>query len=128
MSAVSPALAAFLSEPLLAVIGTTRRDDSVALDPVWFEYRDDTLWLNSYDAAAWPRRVQRARGAALLVIDPADALRVAQFACELAAIEHEGARAHIDTLSRRYVGHPYTGPHHLRLIIRLRPGRVRTAL
>lgn len=128
MSAVTPALAAFLSEPLLAVIGTRRRDDTVALNPVWFEYRDDTLRLNSYEAAAWPKRVQLAREAALLVIDPEDALRVAEFACDLGAIERDGARAHIDELSRRYVGHAYTGPHHDRLIIRLRPRRVRSSL
>ena len=127
MSAVTPALAAFLSEPLLAVIGTRRRDDTVALNPVWFEYRDDTLWLNSYEAAAWPKRVQLAREAALLVIDPADALRVAEFACDLAAIERDGARAHIDELSRRYVGHG-TGPHHDRLIHPSAPRRVRSSL
>ena len=60
MSDISPAVEAFLSEPLVAVIGTQRRDGRIALTPVWFEYREQYLWLNSFESAAWPRRVQLA--------------------------------------------------------------------
>ena len=51
LSLSDEALRAFLAEPLLAVIGTARRDGTVALNPVWFEHRDDELWLNSYTSA-----------------------------------------------------------------------------
>ncbi|MGZ4227071.1 MAG: hypothetical protein ACXVHB_06715 [Solirubrobacteraceae bacterium] len=124
MSAVSPALAAFLSEPLVAVIGTRRRDGRIALTPVWFEYRE---WLNSFESAAWPRRVQRAGEATVLVIDPADTLRTAHIDCELESVQHEGAREHIDALAQRYLGDRYQGPHQERLILvilRLRPTRI----
>jgi PPOX class probable F420-dependent enzyme len=128
MSVVSPALAAFLSEPLVAVIGTQRRDGRIALTPVWFEYREQRLWLNSFESAAWPRRVQRAGGATVLVIDPADTLRTAHVDCELESVQREGAREHIDALAQRYLDDRYRGPNQERLILRLRPTQISSAV
>jgi hypothetical protein len=128
VSAAGGELAAFLAEPLVAVVGTTRRDGTVALNPVWFEYRGECFWLNSYESAAWPQRVQHQGGATLLVIDPADTLRTAQAQCELVDVRRGEARAHIDALSERYLGHSYRGPHERRLILRLRPTRIRSPL
>jgi hypothetical protein len=121
---VNSKVKAFLAEPRPAVIGTRRRDDSVALNPVWFEYRDDALWLNSYTSAQWPRRVIRDRTATLLVIDLANMLRRVQMVCTLESIDYEGGREHIDRLARRYLGAPYRGPHQERLILRLTPTHV----
>jgi hypothetical protein len=124
MSPVSPALAAFLGEPLIAVIGTHRRDGRIALTPAWFEYRDGRLWLNSFESAQWPRRVQRTGRATVLVIDPADSLRTAHIDCELEAVQREGAREHIDALAQRYLGERYQGPHQARLILVLAPTQI----
>jgi PPOX class probable F420-dependent enzyme len=128
MSPVSPALAAFLGEPLIAVIGTHRRDGRIALTPVWFEYRDGRLWLNSFESAQWPRRVQRTGRATVLVIDPADSLRTAHIDCELEAVQREGAREHIDALAQRYLGERYQGPHQARLILVLAPTQISSAV
>jgi PPOX class probable F420-dependent enzyme len=128
MTAVSAALAAFLSEPLVAVVGTQRRDGRIALTPVWFEYRDERLWLNSFESAQWPRRVQRTGRATVLVIDPADSLRTAHIDCELEAVRHDGAREHIDALAQRYQGDRYQGPHQARLILVLRPTQISSAV
>ena len=128
MSTPSPALESFLTEPLVAVIGTQRRDGRIALTPVWFEYREQRLWLNSFESAQWPRRVQRTGRATVLVIDPADTLRTAHIDCELEAVQREGAREHIDGLAQRYLGDRYRGPHQARLILVLRPTRISSAL
>jgi PPOX class probable F420-dependent enzyme len=39
----------FLDEPLIAVLATRRRDDTVLLSPVWFEWRDGRMqvWATS---------------------------------------------------------------------------------
>ena len=47
---------------------------------------------------------------------------------ELVSVRREGARAHIDALSQRYLGHPQRGPHGQRLILTLRPTRIRSPL
>jgi hypothetical protein len=125
---LAPRVRAFLGLPLLAVVGTTRRDGTVALNPVWYELRDDELWLNSYTAASWPKRLARARQATLLVIDPHDVLRRVQLVCDLVCIDVRGARRHIDRLAQRYLRTGYAGPHEARLIVRLAPRRVLAAL
>ncbi|MGZ6606210.1 MAG: pyridoxamine 5'-phosphate oxidase family protein [Solirubrobacteraceae bacterium] len=125
---MSPALAAFLGEPLVAVIGTQRRDGRIALTPVWFEYRDQRLWLNSFESAQWHRRVQRTGRATVLVIDPADTLRTAHIDCELEAVQRDGAREHIDALAQRYLGDRYQGPHQARLILVLAPTQISSAV
>jgi hypothetical protein len=128
MSSIDGELAAFLDRPLLAVVGTERGDGGIALTLVWFEYRDGHFSLNSYQSAIWPTRVQRRRGATLLVIDPGDPLRTAHVDADLVAVRRAGARDHIDMLSERYLGHPYRGPHEDRLILDLRPARIRSPL
>jgi PPOX class probable F420-dependent enzyme len=44
-------LAAFLEEPLVAVLATRRADDTILLSPVWFEWRDGgiNVWAASAD-------------------------------------------------------------------------------
>jgi hypothetical protein len=83
------------------VVATKRQDGEIALNPVWFEYRDGRFSLNSYQLAMWPRGVQRQRGATLLVIDPVDTLRTATSARTWSAC---GARARASTSTRSQIG------------------------
>ncbi|HEY8678158.1 MAG TPA: pyridoxamine 5'-phosphate oxidase family protein [Candidatus Dormibacteraeota bacterium] len=34
----------FAAEVYPAILGTTRKDGSVQINPVWFEYRDGSFW------------------------------------------------------------------------------------
>jgi hypothetical protein len=43
-------------------------------------------------------------------------------------VQREGAREHIDALAQRYLGDRYQGPHQERLILRLRPTRISSAV
>jgi hypothetical protein len=93
VTTVGPALEAFLAQPLLAVVGTLRRNGAILLTPVWFEHRAGEVWLNSYASATWPRHLRRTGTATLLLVDPADPLRTAHLECALAEITSAGARA-----------------------------------
>jgi hypothetical protein len=44
------------------------------------------------------------------VIDPLHTVRTAHVDADLVGVRREGAREHIDTLSKLYLGHPYRGP------------------
>ena len=72
-----PRLQAFLAEPLAITVGTTRRDGSVQMVPVWHEYRDGQVWIN----AGGPRRdwldhLRRDPRVTLFLIDPKAAVRI----------------------------------------------------
>jgi PPOX class probable F420-dependent enzyme len=119
-----PRLKAFLDEPQPIIVGTTRRDGSVQLNPVWYEYRDGQIWLNGGPKRGWFEHMRRDPRVTLFVKDPNNMWRWAQIQGRLAGTATEGADDHIEHLSRRYTGGPYRNPKVDRLIIRIDPYRV----
>ncbi len=120
-----PRLQAFLGEPNPITVGTTRRDGSVQLNPVWFEYREGQIWLNGGPNRDWFKHLQRDPRVSLYVLDPTNGFRWAEIQGRLASTSFEGADEHIDHLSQRYVGRTYAAPKVERMIIRVDPARVR---
>jgi PPOX class probable F420-dependent enzyme len=117
-------LKAFLEEPHPIVLGTTRRDGSVQMSPVWYEFRDGLIWLNGGPTRDWFKHIQRSGEATLLLVDAKNMFRWAQIQARFVDSTADGAADHIDHLSQRYFGGPYPAPKDNRLIIRLEPVRV----
>ena len=114
----------FLDLPLPIMVGTTRRDGSVQMAPVWYEYRDGQIWLNGGPNRDWVKHMRRDPRVTLLVLDPQNMFRWAQIQGRLADTTAEGADDHIEHLSQRYMGAPYRNPKIDRLIVRIEPERV----
>jgi general stress protein 26 len=96
----------FVAEVMPAIVGTRRKDTTVQMNPIWFEYRDGYFWLNSWRGSAWMTHVERDRDVTLLLIDPKNMYRFAQVQGRLVEATAEGANEHIDRLSLRYTGNP----------------------
>ena len=125
-SVLKEPLRAFLDEVMPAIVGTSRRDGSVQMNPVWYDRRDDEIWLNPTVSRAWGKRLDAGRRVTLLFIDPKDQWRWAQIQGEVIEKTIEGGEQHIDELSQRYLGRPYAD-HRAddpRQIVRVRPIRV----
>jgi PPOX class probable F420-dependent enzyme len=77
-----------LDEPLLAVLATLRRDGSVLLSPVWFEWRDGgfNVWVEATNPKA--RHLRR---------DPRATIVVAESETPLRGVEVRGTAQFIDT-------------------------------
>jgi PPOX class probable F420-dependent enzyme len=121
---IGPRLQAFLDEPLPITVGTTRRDGSVQLNPVWFEFKDGQFWLNGGPNRGWVKHMQRDPRVTLYLLDPRNMFRWAQIQGRLADTSLEGADDHIEHLSHRYMGGPYRNPKVDRLIVRITPERI----
>ena len=119
-----PRLQAFLSEPIPVIVGTTRRDGTVQINPVWFEYRDGQIWINGGPQRDYYKHMQRDPRVTLYVQDPKNMFRHVQILGQLAETTFEGADAHIDHLSQRYLGTAYRNPKVERMIIKIEPERV----
>jgi PPOX class probable F420-dependent enzyme len=119
-----PRLKALLDEPLPITIGTTRKDGSVQMTPLWYEYRAGQIWLNGGPNRDWVKHLQRDPRLTLLVLDPKNMFRHAQIQGRLADSTAEGADDHIEHLAQRYLGGPYPNPKVDRLILRIDPERV----
>ena len=116
----------FLDEVMPVFIGTKRSDGTVQMNPIWYERRDDEIWLNAATSRAWGRRLNPGDDVTLLFVDPANQWRWAQVQAEVIDKTAEGGEEHIDTLSRRYLGNDYAfhDESDPRLVIRVRPTRV----
>lgn len=123
---IGPQLRAFAEEKIPALLGTMRRDGSVQLNPVWFEYADGHIWLNGGPHRRWLRHIRRdpEQRVTLLLIDPKNMWRWAQIQGRTVEVTEQGAQEHIDRLSQRYLGRPYARRGDPRVIVKVEPLRV----
>jgi PPOX class probable F420-dependent enzyme len=123
---LSEPMRTFLDEVMPAIVGTTRSDGSVQMNPIWYDRRDDEIWLNPASSRAWGKRLDPGERVTLLFIDPRDQWRWAQVQGEVIDRTTEGGERHIDELSRRYLGRLYGDhrPDDPRQIVRVRPVRI----
>ncbi len=117
---------AFLDEVMPAIVGTSRSDGSVQMNPIWYDRRGDEIWLNPAVSRAWGKRLDANKRVTLLFIDPKNQWRWAQVQAEVIDKTIEGGEQHIDDLSQRYLGQPYQDHQadNPRQLVRVRPVRV----
>ena len=117
---------AFLDEVMPAVVGTIRADGTVQMNPIWYERRDDELWLNGTRSRRWGSRLEPGAAVTLLMVDPTNMWRWLQVQGRVVERTEAGGAEHIDRLSRRYLGTDYAN-HRAddpRVVIRVVPTRV----
>lgn len=125
-AALSEPMRTFLDEVMPAIVGTSRSDGSVQMNPIWYDRRDDEIWLNPASTRAWGKRLDIGKRVTLLFIDPKDQWRWAQVQGEVIDKTTEGGERHIDELSQRYLGRLYGDhrPEDPRQVVRVRPLRI----
>ncbi|GAC1322379.1 MAG: PPOX class F420-dependent oxidoreductase [Chloroflexota bacterium] len=119
-----PRLEGFLAGVQPIIVGTQRQDDTVQMNPVWYEYREGEVWLNGATARGWVKHLHREPRVTLLVVDPKNQFRWAQIQGRVGGMTEDGAADHIDRLSHRYVGVAYQAEKTNRIIVRVSPERV----
>jgi len=95
--------------------------------PVWIDYDADAdrLLVNTERHRRKTRNVRQDRRVAASMLDPDDPYRYLSVVGEVEEITTDGAREHIDELSRRYTGGDYSNPiESERVILRIAPDRV----
>jgi len=124
----SDALKSFLSEVFPAVVASKRPDGSIHMNPIWFEYEDGYIWLNSARGRKWVERVQREGTITLLFVDPKDMFRTAEVRGTIVSVTEDGAVEHIHHVSHRYLGkdYPWMGDD-VRVKVQVQPTKVHTS-
>jgi len=117
----------FFHEVMPVTVGTRRKDGTVQLNPVWYDFHDGYFHLNSARGRNWAEHVQQQKDVTLLFVDPRNMYRWAQVQGRLVNVTTEGADAHIDRLSARYTGNPvYQNrvPGEVRISMTIEPLRI----
>ena len=122
---LTPELIQLLREPHLAYVATVNRDGSPQVTPVWVDTDGEAIVFNTARGRLKWRNLERDPRVAVTVVDvssPEGRVLIARGRAEL--IE-EGALEHMDTLSRKYDGKPWTAvPGQTRVIVRVIPERI----
>lgn len=111
----------------IAHFATLLPDGRPHVTPVWIGFDADSgrLEVNTERGRQKARNVQRDPRVGLSMTDPDDPYRRLSVVGEVEAVTADGAREHIDELSRRYTGRAYANEIRTeRLLVLIRPDRV----
>jgi PPOX class probable F420-dependent enzyme len=114
-------------------LATLMADGAPQLTPVWVDVEDTAdghiVLVNSKRGRLKNRNMAARPRVALEIQDPIDPFRYLSVRGRIVAVTEEGAAAHLEALSQRYLGKPYPwwAPGEIREIFRIAPDRVTTA-
>ncbi len=100
-------------------------DGSPHVSPVWIDYADGMILVNTAEGRAKWRNVQRDPRVSLSVANVDDPYDMIAIQGRVVEMTHEGANEHIDKLSERYTGKtPYGRYVPRRVLLKIRPERI----
>ena len=105
-----------------ANLATVMADGSPQVTPVWFDYADGVIRVNTAKGRVKSRTLKPGASIALAIVDPDNAYR----GRVRRAVEH-GADAHIDSLAKKYLGkdtYPFRQPGEVRVTYEIEPTTV----
>jgi len=88
----------------LANLATVNPDGSPQVTPVWFDYTDGKIRVNTAKGRVKARNMQEGAPVALAIVDPDNVYRFIQIRGRVTRATEEGASAHIDSLAKKYLG------------------------
>jgi PPOX class probable F420-dependent enzyme len=110
-------------------LATLMPDGSPQATPVWVDYRDGEVWVNSALGRQKDRNVKRDPRVAIAIIDPDNAYRYIELRGSVREITQEGADAHIDAMAKKYLDqdrYPYRQAGEQRVIYKISIEHVHT--
>jgi PPOX class probable F420-dependent enzyme len=110
-----------------AHLATTMPDGTPQSTPVWVDYRDGRVLVNTAKGRVKARNMRQGSPVAISITDPDNPYRYVQVRGVVSKVHDEGADAHIDFLAKKYLGqdkYPFRQPGEERVIYEIEPTKV----
>ena len=110
-----------------ASLATLMPDGTPQVTPVWFDYTNGKIRINSAKGRVKTRNMTEGAPVALSILDPDNAYRYIQIRGRVDHVTEKGADAHIDSLAKKYLGkdkYPWASPDQVRVIFEIEPDKV----
>jgi PPOX class probable F420-dependent enzyme len=107
-----------------ANLATTMPDGSPQVTPVWFDYNNGAIRVNTAKGRVKARNMQQGARVALAIMDPDEPYRYLQVRGRVRKVTESGADDHIDSLAKKYLGkdkYPWKRPNETRVIYEIEP-------
>jgi hypothetical protein len=104
-------------------LSTLMPDGSPQTSPVWVDYQNGDIWVNTAEGRQKDKNVRRDPRVSIAIIDPDNPYRYVEVRGRVHEITNEGANAHIDKMAKKYLGqdkYPYAQPGEKRLIYKIK--------
>lgn len=106
----------------LLYLATIMPDGSPQLSPVWFNTDDEYVLINTNEGRTKDRNMKVRPQVAMVIQDPSNQDRYLGMRAEVVEYTREGADEHINRLSLKYYGKPWTYQvGQRRIIYRIKP-------
>jgi PPOX class probable F420-dependent enzyme len=110
-----------------AHLATVMPDGTPQVTPVWFDYTNGKVRVNSAKGRVKVRNMREGAPVALSILDPDNPYRYIQIRGRVGHVTEEGASAHIDSLAKKYLGkdkYPWAQPGQVRVTFEIEPTAV----
>jgi PPOX class probable F420-dependent enzyme len=107
-----------------AHLATVMPDGSPQVTPVWFDYTNGLIRVNTAKGRVKQRNMKAGSPVALAIMDPENPYRYIQVRGKVTRMTEEGADAHIDSLAKKYLGkdkYPFAQPGEVRVMYEINP-------
>jgi PPOX class probable F420-dependent enzyme len=107
-----------------AHLATVMPDGSPQVTPVWFDYTNGVIRVNTARGRVKARNMKEGAPVALAIMDPDNAYRYVQIRGRVTRVTEEGAGTHIDQLAKKYLGkdkYPWAQPGQVRVTYEIEP-------
>jgi PPOX class probable F420-dependent enzyme len=118
---------ALITRPVLASLATLNPDGSPQITPLWVDLDGDDVVFNTARGRKKARNLELDGRVAVTVIDPDDQYNVVAFQGTVSGVTTDGADAHIDSLSKKYLGvdtYPMRREGEVRIRVTVRTDRI----
>jgi PPOX class probable F420-dependent enzyme len=108
----------------VAHLATIMPDGTPQVTPVWFDYTDGVIRVNTAKGRVKARNMKEGSPVALSILDPDNAYRYIQIRGRVRRATEQGAAAHIDSLAKKYLGkdkYPFGQPGEVRVMYEIEP-------
>ena len=107
-----------------AHLATVMKDGSPQVTPVWLDFTDGMIRVNTARGRVKDRNLKVGSRVALSIADPDNPYRYVQIRGKVVEITEQGAAAHIDKMAKKYLDvdkYPYGQPGEVRVMYKIRP-------
>jgi PPOX class probable F420-dependent enzyme len=107
-----------------ASLATVMPDGSPQVTPVWFDYSDGVIRVNTARGRVKARNLKKGARVALAIVDPDNPYRYLQIRGRVRTATEDGAGDHIDSLAKKYLGqdkYPFAQPGEVRIMCEIEP-------
>ncbi len=114
-------------EPNLVFIATIMKDGSPQVSPVWADYENDHILVNTAEGRIKHKNVLRDPRVAISVVDQKNPLNMTTIRGKVTEIIPDYEYKHANKLTKKYMGkdkYPFRQPGEKRTILKILPQRV----